>query len=106
MTTATAKTAKMTTCPRCDGKGHIPEYGFIANGVCFRCGGSGEVVYRKPTVNKYAQVNAMHCKTAAEAHAFRLAEIEKRFPGVLQTLPAETVTKLSYGGPIKKLLGH
>ena len=100
MTTATA--TKTTACPRCSGKGNIPEYGFIAEGVCFRCGGSGRVVERKP--GKYAQVNAIHCKTAAEAHAFRLAEIDRRFPGVLATLDAETVTKLSYGGPIKKLL--
>lgn len=28
-------------CPKCDGRGYIQEYGHIANGVCFKCNGSG-----------------------------------------------------------------
>ena len=28
-------------CPKCHGKGYIPYYGFNYNGVCFKCGGSG-----------------------------------------------------------------
>lgn len=29
-------------CPKCGGKGYIPGYEMIANGVCFKCGGTGE----------------------------------------------------------------
>jgi rubrerythrin len=28
-------------CPRCNGRGYLREFWHIANGVCFRCGGSG-----------------------------------------------------------------
>jgi len=31
-----------TTCTRCGGKGHIPHFAHVMNGVCFRCWGSGE----------------------------------------------------------------
>jgi hypothetical protein len=31
-----------TTCTRCNGKGVIPHFAHVMNGVCFRCWGSGE----------------------------------------------------------------
>lgn len=103
MTTTTA--AKTTTCPRCDGKGRIPEYGFIADGVCFRCSGSGVVAAKPAKVNKYSQIKCMHCETPAEAREFRLAEIERRFPGVLATLDPYAVKMLGGGGRIKSWIG-
>lgn len=30
-------------CPKCNGKGYIPEYGHIASGVCFLCNGRGYI---------------------------------------------------------------
>ena len=29
-------------CPKCGGRGYLPGYEMIANGVCFKCGGTGE----------------------------------------------------------------
>lgn len=31
-----------TTCGRCQGEGVIPRFAHVANGICFRCWGSGE----------------------------------------------------------------
>jgi hypothetical protein len=31
-----------TTCTRCSGKGVLPHFAHVMNGVCFRCWGSGE----------------------------------------------------------------
>lgn len=28
-------------CPRCNGTGHLPQFGHIQSGECFQCGGSG-----------------------------------------------------------------
>lgn len=36
----------MFTCPRCNGKGTIKEYGHIRGGVCFKCSGKGKVNHR------------------------------------------------------------
>lgn len=47
---------KMMECPRCGGDGILPEYGHISAGVCFRCGGSRVVPYRKPSAPKPAKV--------------------------------------------------
>lgn len=47
--TATTKNAtpKTMPCPRCDGKKTIEGFSHVANGVCFKCGGSGVVKFRK-----------------------------------------------------------
>ncbi len=29
-------------CPRCSGRGYLPQYKHVQGGVCFRCGGDGE----------------------------------------------------------------
>ena len=43
--------AKTYECPRCNGTGHIKEYGHIRDGVCFKCSGTGKV-NRKPATRK------------------------------------------------------
>lgn len=30
-----------STCNRCGGRGYIPEYNHVQNGICFKCGGEG-----------------------------------------------------------------
>jgi hypothetical protein len=42
-------------CPKCEGKGFIPQFDYYANGVCFQCGGTGylgstSIKARKPIV--------------------------------------------------------
>ena len=36
-------------CHRCDGKGIIPGYRHVQNGMCWRCDGAGYTGYRKAT---------------------------------------------------------
>ena len=36
-----SRTCKPDACPKCMGEGFIGAYNRIQNGVCFRCGGSG-----------------------------------------------------------------
>ena len=33
----------MTICPRCSGKGSIPQFGHNYEGVCFQCRGLGKI---------------------------------------------------------------
>ena len=72
-------------CYKCGGSGYIQAFAGIANGVCFTCGGTGKVAFRKTKVNKFSAINAMHCRSLAEAQAFRLAEFANRFPGIQLT---------------------
>ncbi len=37
---------KQCECPKCGGTGDIPAFSGIANGVCFRCAGTGKIAYR------------------------------------------------------------
>ena len=39
------------TCPRCDGKKVLKEYAHIAEGICFKCNGTG-IVTRNPDAPK------------------------------------------------------
>lgn len=32
-------------CPRCGGSGYLPQYSYYMNGVCFKCGGEGVLIY-------------------------------------------------------------
>ncbi|RYE57117.1 MAG: hypothetical protein EOP48_06525 [Sphingobacteriales bacterium] len=32
---------KTTPCVKCNGTGHLPEYHYFLNGICFECGGAG-----------------------------------------------------------------
>lgn len=34
-----------TTCPKCGGSGYLPQYSYYMNGVCFKCGGEGVLIY-------------------------------------------------------------
>ena len=34
-------------CPKCAGYGFLPSYGHVAEGICFKCGGSGVVKLKK-----------------------------------------------------------
>lgn len=46
MKTTMATTTKTCECDKCGGTGHIDAFRGIANGVCFRCNGTGKVAYR------------------------------------------------------------
>ena len=35
--------APKKTCPRCKGTGYLDIYLHVAKGICFKCGGAGEV---------------------------------------------------------------
>lgn len=39
------KPGDLVDCPRCGGKGHIPSYEHVAEGVCFQCGGAKKVPF-------------------------------------------------------------
>ena len=39
---ALADAARKLICPKCNGSGVLHHYRHIANGQCFRCGGSGQ----------------------------------------------------------------
>lgn len=32
----------LNACPKCGGRGHIPEYAHVSGGSCFACSGTGE----------------------------------------------------------------
>ena len=41
-------------CSRCGGSGYIPKWSHIANGVCFKCGGSNTT--RTLTTSQYETI--------------------------------------------------
>ncbi len=41
--TKTRKSVETCECPKCGGSGFIPAFSGIANGICFRCVGTGKV---------------------------------------------------------------
>ena len=36
----------VVTCPRCNGSGFVPRFGYYAKGLCFRCSGTGSITMR------------------------------------------------------------
>jgi hypothetical protein len=52
------------TCPRCDGKKMIKAFGHISAGVCFLCGGAGEVEVK---VEAFAAVEPTNMVCAHES---------------------------------------
>ena len=43
-----AREARREECPKCGGRGTLDRYAHIANGKCFRCGGSGKAETPRP----------------------------------------------------------
>lgn len=43
-------------CPKCDGKGVLPGFGHINNGICFKCNGAGECAEPKRSSHSYARL--------------------------------------------------
>lgn len=43
-----AAAKKQIECPRCDGTGYIKAYGHVADGICFKCEGTGKVNAPRP----------------------------------------------------------
>ena len=39
-------THETATCPNCDGKGVLPHFRHISNGVCFWCKGTGQIHWK------------------------------------------------------------
>ena len=35
---------KCNRCDRCGGSGYLPQYSYVQNGICFKCGGEGVIV--------------------------------------------------------------
>jgi len=73
-------------CPKCqDPNGHIYYYAHVANGVCFKCGGSGLWKYKtSPEVRAAARAKseakreAKQAKWAAEAAVKEAARLERQ----------------------------
>ncbi len=74
---------KTMTCPKCEGKKTIEGFSHVANGVCFRCAGSGVVKYRKPSPVKPMGPEAIaFCErilaiTEAELETLSFAELNR-----------------------------
>lgn len=96
-------TIQTVECPKCIGNGFIPAFSGIANGICFTCAGAGKVAFKVKKINKFSPINAMHCKTLAEAQVFRLSEFANRFPQI--ELSESQRNKIANGAPIKLTLG-
>jgi hypothetical protein len=62
-----ATRTEITGCPKCDGKGRIHAFGHYANGVCFECGGTGEIEITASTPAEVAQA----ARSAAHANGVR-----------------------------------
>ena len=60
-------------CPKCGGRGYLPEYGYVASGVCFKCGGTG---YYTTTWKEYTD------EYAAKLEARRIAREMKKIPAI------------------------
>jgi len=86
--TKTKATQVTYECPRCCGSGNIGAFAHVMGGVCFRCQGHGRVSGRTAKENKFSAINAMHCETLAEAHAFRISVFCERFPELVEKLQA------------------
>lgn len=60
-------------CPRCGGRGYIPEYAYIEGGVCFQCQGSGigYTTWKEMTPEYTAKLNAQReAREKKKADAF------------------------------------
>lgn len=58
-------------CPRCGGKGEIPYYGHVDNGVCFYCRGAGKFY---ETVRAYTEDERAKLDAAAERKRIKKEE--------------------------------
>ena len=46
-------------CTRCEGKGRLPHYANVLDGVCFKCGGTGRQKTRPAAPSRRWSVNAI-----------------------------------------------
>lgn len=83
---AQRKGFEMFTCGKCNGKGRIREYGHVADGVCFECGGTGKVEAReKSTVGAFTLENTLELLAekedfySPEAYAANVAWITRKY---------------------------
>jgi len=62
----------MTICPRCSGKGSIPQFGHNYEGVCFQCRGLGKIkVARKDAHVPHKDASAIQCLFFADMNRAR-----------------------------------
>ena len=69
---------KSYTCPKCEGHGTIRAYSNVQGGVCFKCGGSGEVATKPAAKSKkwvcvYAGQELFVKSAKTEAQALKIA---------------------------------
>jgi len=67
--------ATTTTCPKCEGTGHIRAFDHIANGDCFECGTSGRVSVHATTTDTGPPVASKTIQTdIGDLHIFRFGK--------------------------------
>jgi len=66
-------TKQQITCPKCNGHKTILGYSHIANGLCFRCAGSGFVWVTKSQIKAKTKKQEEKAKT----QAFYIEELDK-----------------------------
>ncbi len=77
---ANENTTKTTICSKCGGFGKLRHYSHIAEGVCFACSGSGQIVVRYtaapvvPVVKMTVAEARYHVQTAIRALLASLAD--------------------------------
>ena len=59
------------TCSKCDGTGRLPQYSYNAYGVCFQCGGTGFITWKK---NEYTPEHEAELKAKRDREAKATAE--------------------------------
>ena len=85
----------MVSCDRCSGKGIIPVYYHIQNGMCFQCGGSGIMTLRQPIPH---QQNYHTCVSIDELFAKQKEKEEAIYASTRATILAEMKRKKELRG--------
>lgn len=78
------------TCNRCEGKGNIPEYSHILNGVCFNCWGTGDYSFKKrnPNLDSYLNI-IVDSKSAYLAEVLAIMKEALFYDDLLQKTSAD-----------------
>lgn len=77
MSKQTNATPKTMECPRCEGTQVIKGCAHVKDGVCFRCGGTGVVPYRKTHTKTLDQRMADKAKRDAKKETQRAIEQQR-----------------------------